>query len=105
MQVSTSLKDIFVLLRPLSSANGQFFAVDELFPGRWRQLEQRPDSFAEQHAKYAKLAGEAALDRGEHLLECLQSNFQISGCFFIITDISFPLAQIILTWFYLCQAR
>ena len=47
--------------------------MDELFPGRWRQYQQRPDSFAEQQAKFARLAGEAALDRGEHLVECLQS--------------------------------
>ena len=53
--------------------SGLFFAVDELFPGRWRQYEQRPDSFAEQQAKFARIGGEAALDRGEHLLECLQS--------------------------------
>ena len=57
------------------TANGLVFAVDELFPGRWRSLEPRPDSFAEQQAKFAKIAGEAALDRGEHLLECLQSEF------------------------------
>ena len=54
--------------------SGQYFAVDELFPGRWRQYERRPDSFAEQQAKFARLTGEAALDRGEHLLECLQGD-------------------------------
>ncbi|KAJ3530808.1 hypothetical protein NM688_g7659 [Phlebia brevispora] len=66
--------------------NGQFLVLDELFPGRWRQLDQRPDTFAEQQVKYAKLVGDAALDRGEHLVEDLQT-------------------QIMLTWFYMMQAR
>lgn len=61
----------------LPTESGQFFAVDELFPGRWRQYERRPDSFAEQQAKCARLAGEAAVDRGEYLIECLQSWFYI----------------------------
>ncbi|KAF7794076.1 hypothetical protein EIP86_005206 [Pleurotus ostreatoroseus] len=55
------------------TGNGQFFIIDELFPGRWRQWDQRPDSFAEQQVRFANLVGDAALDRGEHLLECLQS--------------------------------
>ncbi|KAI0691861.1 hypothetical protein BC835DRAFT_1359567 [Cytidiella melzeri] len=66
--------------------NGSFFSVEELFSGKWRQYDQRPDSFAEQQAKLARLATELAIDRGEHLRECMQ-------------------AQIILTWFYLTQAR
>ena len=60
------------------SGSGEYFTVDELFPGRWREYDQRPDSFAEQHAKFAKIAGEAALDRGEHLLECLQCQLALN---------------------------
>lgn len=66
-----------VRLRRTQTANGQVFSVDELFPGRWRQFEQRPDSFAEQQAKFAKIAGDAALDRGERLEECLQSELSL----------------------------
>ena len=80
--------------------------MDELFPGRWRQYEQRPDSFAEQQVKFARLAGEAALDRGEHLLECLQSNTKIRVSIKIEHHLpSRLLAQILLTWFYMTQAR
>lgn len=60
------------------TGSGEYFTVEELFPGRWRDYEQRPDSFAEQHAKFARIAGEAALDRGEHLLECLQCQLALN---------------------------
>ncbi|GJE86693.1 fungal specific transcription factor domain-containing protein [Phanerochaete sordida] len=66
--------------------NGQFFHVDELFHGRWRAYERRPDSFSEEQARRAKTATEEAVDLGDRLVECLQ-------------------AQTILTWFYLIQAR
>ena len=46
--------------------------MDEIFPGRWRQYQRRPDSFAELQVKFARIAGEAAVDRGEYLVECLQ---------------------------------
>ncbi|KAI0337613.1 hypothetical protein BDW22DRAFT_1363872 [Trametopsis cervina] len=65
---------------------GPSFVLEELFAGRWRQNEHRPDSFAEQQAKLARIAGEAAIDRGESLMQAMQT-------------------QIILTWFYLTQAR
>jgi hypothetical protein len=55
---------------------GQFFAMDELFPGRWRQYERRPDSFAETQAKLSRVTSEVAVDRGENLIECLQSTSQ-----------------------------
>ncbi|EKM56901.1 uncharacterized protein PHACADRAFT_254278 [Phanerochaete carnosa HHB-10118-sp] len=59
--------------------SGQFFAVDELFSGRWRQFERRPDSFAEVQAKLARFAGEAAINRGERLVECLQIKSYIAS--------------------------
>lgn len=51
---------------------GLFFAFEELFPGKWRQYDQRPDSFAESQATLARIANEFAIDRGERLIECLQ---------------------------------
>lgn len=68
------------------AGSGQFLAFDELFPGRWRKYERRPDSFAELQAAFAKRTAEESIDRGERLLECLQTN-------------------VILVWFYLYQAR
>ncbi|KAJ3541142.1 hypothetical protein NM688_g6125 [Phlebia brevispora] len=54
--------------------------------GERRKGKQRISSFGDQQAKHAKLCIEESLDRGENLFECCQ-------------------AQIILTWFYLSQAR
>lgn len=72
-RVSDALTQVFSATKlNLLSENGQFIAVDELFSGKWRQYERRPDSFAEVQAKLAKFAGEAAINRGEHLVECLQ---------------------------------
>ena len=51
---------------------GLFCAFEELFTGKWRQFDQRPDSFAESQATLARMANEVAIDRGEHLLECIQ---------------------------------
>lgn len=55
------------------AGSGQLLAFDELFPGRWRKYERRPDSFAELQAAFAKRTAEESIDRGERLLECLQS--------------------------------
>ena len=60
-------------------AGGQFLSLDELFPGRWRKYERRPDSFAEHQATLAKSAAEESIDRGERLLECLQGKVALCG--------------------------
>ncbi|EKM56893.1 uncharacterized protein PHACADRAFT_254261 [Phanerochaete carnosa HHB-10118-sp] len=58
----------------------------EAFDGRWRKLAARPDSFAEQHIKYANIEKECNVDVGEYLVESLQ-------------------AQVLITWWYLNQGR
>ncbi|KAF9473114.1 hypothetical protein BDN70DRAFT_886156 [Pholiota conissans] len=59
---------------------------DEIFLERYRVKEQRPDSFAEQHAKLAKETAERLNTLGEDLFQVLQAN-------------------IILTWFYWSHGR
>lgn len=46
--------------------------TDEVFAGQWRLNQSRPDSFAEQQMKLAKLAVEDLLDTGSKLVEVLQ---------------------------------
>ncbi|EKM56896.1 uncharacterized protein PHACADRAFT_91537 [Phanerochaete carnosa HHB-10118-sp] len=59
---------------------------DEVFTGRWLKFAARPDSFAEQHIKYAKIEMENNIDCGEYLVESMQ-------------------AQVLITWWYLNQGR
>ncbi|TFK30536.1 hypothetical protein FA15DRAFT_662508 [Coprinopsis marcescibilis] len=59
---------------------------DEIFLERLRAKEQRPDSFAEQHAKLARETAEQMNTLGENLFQVLQAN-------------------IILTWFYWSHGR
>lgn len=59
---------------------------DEIFLERYRIKEQRPDSFAEQHAKLARESAERLNTLGEDLFQVLQAN-------------------IILTWFYWSHGR
>ncbi|KAJ3524974.1 hypothetical protein NM688_g8472 [Phlebia brevispora] len=58
----------------------------EVFAGRWRKAQSRPDSFAEQQVKLAKFAVDDMLDTGTNLVEVLQT-------------------IILLAWFYKCQGR
>lgn len=80
--------------------------IEELFTGKWRQFDQRPDSFAESQATFARIANEVAIDKGEHLLECIQGELiflsQLRGYAY-----SWDLCavQVLLTWFYHHQAR
>ncbi|KAK2461839.1 hypothetical protein APHAL10511_006302 [Amanita phalloides] len=62
------------------------FPPDEIFLERQRQREQRPDSFAEQQARYAK-------DTIEHLNSIGKDLFQVLQ------------ATIVLTWFYWSHSR
>jgi hypothetical protein len=59
---------------------------DEIFLEKYRVKEQRPDSFAEQHAKLAQETAERHNSLGENLFQVLQAN-------------------IILTWFYWSHGR
>ncbi|KAF6766288.1 hypothetical protein DFP72DRAFT_866120 [Ephemerocybe angulata] len=59
---------------------------DEIFLERLRVKEQRPDSFAERHAKLAKEGAERMNTLGENLFQVFQAN-------------------IILTWFYWSHGR
>ncbi|KAG2023382.1 hypothetical protein CC2G_001043 [Coprinopsis cinerea AmutBmut pab1-1] len=59
---------------------------DEIFLERLRAKEQRPDSFAEQHAKLARETAEHMNTLGENLFQVLQAN-------------------IVLTWFYWSHGR
>ncbi|KAH8835150.1 hypothetical protein DL96DRAFT_1573039 [Flagelloscypha sp. PMI_526] len=61
-------------------------AADELFSLRHRQYEDRPDSFAEQQAQFAK----DCADRGEMLGENMFQHFQ---------------ARLILSWFYWAHSK
>ncbi|KAF5313234.1 hypothetical protein D9619_003267 [Psilocybe cf. subviscida] len=61
-------------------------APDEIFLEKYRVKEQRPDSFAEQHAKLARETAERHNSLGENLFQVLQAN-------------------IILTWFYWSHGR
>ncbi|KAF9460797.1 hypothetical protein BDZ94DRAFT_1265146 [Collybia nuda] len=61
-------------------------APDEIFLERHRIKEQRPDSFAEQQAKYARETAEHLNSLGENLFQVLQAN-------------------IILSWFYWSHSR
>lgn len=45
---------------------------DEVFAGRWRRTESRPDSFAEQQVKLAKMVTDDLLDTGTDLVQVLQ---------------------------------
>ncbi len=49
-------------------------ALDEIFAGRWRRTQTRPDSFAEQQIKLAKMALEDMIDTGARLVEGLQGD-------------------------------
>ena len=57
----------------LTSCGFVSLSLDEIFAGRWRRVQSRPDSFAEQQAKLAKMAVEDLLDTGSDLVEVLQS--------------------------------
>ncbi|PSR71418.1 hypothetical protein PHLCEN_2v12685 [Hermanssonia centrifuga] len=46
----------------------------EIFAGRWRRTQTRPDSFAEQQIKLAKMALEDMIDTGARLVEGLQGD-------------------------------
>lgn len=59
---------------------------DEIFLERLRVKEQRPDSFAEQQAKFARETAEHMNTLGENLFQVLQAN-------------------IVLTWFYWSHGR
>ncbi|THH33509.1 hypothetical protein EUX98_g641 [Antrodiella citrinella] len=60
--------------------------LDEIFASRLRKIQRRPDSFAEQQAKYAKQAMEVGLDLGQNTFQCVQ-------------------VCVMLTWFYWCHGR
>ncbi|KAH8102517.1 hypothetical protein BXZ70DRAFT_786901 [Cristinia sonorae] len=60
--------------------------IDEIFASRLRKLQRRPDSFAEQQAKFAKQAVEVGLDLGQNTFQCVQ-------------------VCVMLTWFYWCHGR
>ncbi|KAI0788632.1 hypothetical protein C8Q75DRAFT_241835 [Abortiporus biennis] len=62
------------------------YPTHELFGSRLRRLDRRPDSFAEQQAKFAKKALEFNIDFGQETFQCLQ-------------------VSIMLTWFYWSQGR
>ncbi|KAF8640545.1 hypothetical protein AX17_000207 [Amanita inopinata Kibby_2008] len=62
------------------------FAPDEIFLERQRLKEQRPDSFAEQQAKYAKEVAEHLNTLGKDLFQVFQAN-------------------VVLTWFYWSHSR
>ncbi|KAF8898638.1 hypothetical protein BD779DRAFT_1607387 [Infundibulicybe gibba] len=53
-------------------------APDEIFSQRQRMKEHRPDSFAEQQAKYAKETADHLNSIGEDLFQVLQANIIIS---------------------------
>ena len=57
---------------PVAVGIGWDGRADEIFAGQWRLNQSRPDSFAEQQMKLAKLAVEDLLDTGSKLVEVLQ---------------------------------
>lgn len=53
--------------------------LDEIFPSRLRKLQRRPDTFAEQQAKFAKQALEVGLDLGQNTFQCVQGTLSDTG--------------------------
>ncbi|PSR81917.1 hypothetical protein PHLCEN_2v6212 [Hermanssonia centrifuga] len=75
---------IYTALVPTNNISDSY--AFDVMTGERRPGKQRITSFGELQAKFSKACIEDGLDRGENLFECTQ-------------------AQIILTWFYLSQAR
>ena len=61
-----------MILVPFRSIFDSVFPSDEIFLERYRIKEQRPDSFAEQHAKLARESAERLNTLGEDLFQVLQ---------------------------------
>ncbi|KAF7310989.1 Eukaryotic translation initiation factor 3 subunit H [Mycena chlorophos] len=75
---------------------------DEIFTHRQRLREGRPDSFAEQQAKYARDTADEIEAVGDRLLEVMQGSWVgISAAHFGLLSA----ARTILTWFYWSHSR
>jgi len=77
---------------------------DEIFLQRHRIKEQRPDSFAEIQAQFARETAQYLNSLGEDLFQVLQGNtrhYTYCGCM----PMHLHLANVILTWFYWSHSR
>ncbi|CAL1695310.1 unnamed protein product [Somion occarium] len=81
-----AIGSLYVASIPPTPAPPPEYPAHEVFGARLRTLQRRPDSFAEQQAKFAKEQAEIALDLGHHKFQCVQ-------------------VTVMLTWFYWCHGR
>ena len=78
------------------------FTVDPATRAK-RGTTQRPQSFASEHARYAKEAIEADLECGERLFENSQGVLNLLPC--VVHSDRDVTARVLLTWWYYSQAR